>query len=66
MYSNSGRKLSRFRLSQKGQYRTSVTFALPRPRVQYGDADGLMERLPPGVVAATELSLRWTRAAAVR
>ena len=29
-----------------------------------GDADGLMElRLPPGAVAATELSLRWTRAA---
>jgi hypothetical protein len=42
-------------------------FAFPRPRVQCGDADGLMElRLLAGVVAATELSLSWTLAAAVR
>jgi hypothetical protein len=33
--------------------------ALARSRVQCGDADGLMKlRLPPGVVVATELSLR--------
>src|SRR5215831_11775426 len=42
-------------------------FVLPRPRVQCGDADGLMkQRLPPGVVAARELSPCWTLAAAVR
>jgi hypothetical protein len=40
--------------------------ALARSRVQCGDADGLMKlRLPPGVVVATELSLRWARPAAM-
>jgi len=50
-----------------GQADPKEDFVLPRPSVQCGDADGLMKlRLPPGVVAATELSLSWTLAAAVR
>ena len=48
-----------------GQTDSKEDFARPRLGVQSGDADGLMKlRLPPDVVAAAELSLSWTLAAA--
>jgi hypothetical protein len=50
-----------------GQTNLKENFAFPRPKVQCGDEDALMKlRLPPGAVAATELSLSWMLAAAVR